>query len=990
MNLLRSGRVISTLPILAWFAFASVHLASGAPVLPRYGFSVPAGADPAEVVKAVRDCGTKSRIVMLPPISIRLGGAAAETGRREVLERLATAMPPGAEVFVRLQLDASGLGQAGGQQQEQRINQQVADAISRLPLSPASVRGLLVELEGALPAPELLQFALANLTVKAKAGKQSLQVVVSFSAGFVQTHPDLVAKLGTYVDALGTVFAPGWETEMTRAAELALNKPVFLKLAGELPAEQVGSRYLDAVMAASGTSVDVIWLEQPGVPGIGRLCTAANFVAGFLTKDFTPMGAALAPFAITVGGAEAGPQKLFADGRSPNVVMLAKLGATPVSAKTIDLRGGPGEQFEMEWYDPVAGARLNAGKAVASAAGIGQSCFSQSDYLLLLMRKSGAAGQRVYADVQVTEKAELKAEEVIARWQQYKEAQRQALANYTGSCFMNLHFESANVGSGFEVSMRFEQFAKRDGPTEWAQTEFYVNGVKFKKRWEFPLPQLEPEKVLTQPLELKLNEKYNYRMLGTEDVNGVACYVLGVEPKEQEETLYSGKIWIDSKTFRQVRMALNQRGAKGNIIANQETQNFALVSDGKGREFNLIKSIYAQQTLNAAGRSFVLEKTYNFSDYAINRDDFDGALAATRLSDNPMYRDTETGLRTLKKQGNERIEQPAGQKRVRSIVTGVMYEGTFNIPIPLFGISLVDFNFRNKGDQLSVFFAGPILAGNLTRTVNERFRVGIDLVASGLPGNNRLFSGSTEITKESLWVFEETVGFRAAWQPTTSLTISAASYLAYDYFRRTGDTDKSFTLPRNGVTLLPNVELKYAKKGYIFTLGGTQGRRFGWKQFGLEQELEAPAKQSYTEYFGDFSKSLYFGKFTKTGLNLSYYSGEHLDRFSRYRPSFFSRPRVRGIPSGTDSFDTLAVAGISHGFNLMDFIKFEGSYNHAWARNRVESPTFQAYDGLDFEFGTAGPWGTYMQGIFTYALKGNLGRYNSRFGVYLLIMKPLH
>jgi len=990
VNTYRPGRVIPTLPVLAWLASASLHIASGAPVLPKYGFSVPAEADPAEVVKAVRDCGAKSKIVMLPPVSIRLGGPSSAVGRREALERLAAAMPPGAEVFVRLQLDLGGLGQSGGPQQEQRITQLVAGAIDLLPLSPANVRGLLVEVEGALPAPELLHFALANLTVKAKAGRQNLELVVSFPAGFVQAHPDLVAKLGTYVDALGTVFAPGWETEMTRAAELALNKPMFLKLGGELPAEQVASGYLDAVMAAVGTSVDVIWLEQPGLPGIARLCTAANFVAGFLTQDFTPMGAALAPFAITLGGAEAGPQRLFAAGRSPNVVMLAKLGASQASPKTIDLRGAPGEQFEMEWYDPIAGARLTAGKAVASAAGIGQSCRSQSDYLLLLMRKTGAAGQRLYADVQVTEKAELKAEEVIARWQQYKESQRQALANHTASCFMNLHFEPANMGSGFDVSMRFQQYVKRDGPTEWAQTEFYVNGVRFKKRWEFPLPQLEPEKVLTQPLDLKLNEKYSYRMLGTEDVNGVASYVLGVEPKEQEETLYSGKIWIDSKTFRQVRMALTQRGAKGSVIANQETQNFALVSDGKGREFNLIKSIYAQQTLNAAGRSFVLQKTYNFSDYAINRDDFEGALAATRLSDNPMYRDTETGLRTLKKQGTERIEQPAGQKRVRSIVTGVMYGGTFNIPIPLFGISLVDFNFRNKGDQLSVFFAGPILAGNLTRTVNDRFRVGIDLLASGLPGNNRLYSGSTEITKESVWVFEETVGLRAAWQPTTSLTISAASYLAYDYFRRTGDTDESFVLPHSGVTLMPNLELKYAKKGYIFTLGGTQARRLGWKQFGLGQELDAPAKQNYTKYFGDFSKSLYFGKFTKTGLNLSYYSGEHLDRFSRYQPSFFSSPRVRGIPTGTDTFDTLAVAGISHGFNIMDFIKFEGSYNHAWARNRAESPTFQAYDGLDFEFGTAGPWGTYMQGIVTYALKGNLGRYNSPFGVYLLIMKPLH
>jgi hypothetical protein len=31
-----------------------------------------------------------------------------------------------------------------------------------------------------------------------------------------------------------------------------------------------------------------------------------------------------------------------------------------------------------------------------------------------------------------------------------------------------------------------------------------------------------------------------------------------------------------------------------------------------------------------------------------------------------------------------------------------------------------------------------------------------------------------------------------------------------------------------------------------------------------------------------------------------------------------------------------------------------------------------------------------VQGIFTYALKGDLQRYNRRFGVYLLIFRPFH
>ncbi len=71
------------------------------------------------------------------------------------------------------------------------------------------------------------------------------------------------------------------------------------------------------------------------------------------------------------------------------------------------------------------------------------------------------------------------------------------------SSFMSLHFEATNLGPGFDVSMQLKQFFSRDGQMELAQKEFYINGVKFGNNHEFPLPQIEPEKVMTQPLELK-------------------------------------------------------------------------------------------------------------------------------------------------------------------------------------------------------------------------------------------------------------------------------------------------------------------------------------------------------------------------------------------------------------------------------------------------------------------------------------------------------
>ncbi len=150
-----------------------------------------------------------------------------------------------------------------------------------------------------------------------------------------------------------------------------------------------------------------------------------------------------------------------------------------------------------------------------------QTCACTSEYALISIHKQSEAGQTAFNSVEVKGGVDLKIEEVIARWQQNREAQKQKLENYMASSFMSLHFESTNLGPGFDVSMQLRQFFSRSGQTELAQKAFYVNGVKFGKNHPFPLPQIEPEKVLTQPLELALNERYQYKLLGTERSTGL-------------------------------------------------------------------------------------------------------------------------------------------------------------------------------------------------------------------------------------------------------------------------------------------------------------------------------------------------------------------------------------------------------------------------------------------------------------------------------------
>ena len=1008
LPVLPSLRVAGLRRIAAFFLFfIFVFLPRTATAgLPKAAISIPADQNLAAGLAAAQRCALPGKLIVLPPVLFQVDGDASPVGLFEEQARALQTMPEGSEVWLHI---VAGSGPLTGQETEKQVTEKVDAFLKAAPLSDPAVRGLIVEIKEPLTAPDLFAFALLRLGVGAKARNANLRLAFVFLPGFVGRHGDIVTRLATYSDMLGTTYSPTWRQDAAWIAEQALNKPLILKL--DAVTSAAPAPYLTAALAATGTSVEIVWSVPPDATAADRVCAVNTFLTHYIPGNMFPADPATSPFSIAVEGTGKEEHHWFGGGESPDQVIVAHVNASPDRPKTVRLQTAAAEpeQFEIQWYDPATGARLPAGEPVKSGKGFAQTCACTSEHALIYIHKRDEADKTVYSSVEVKGGIELKVEEIIARWQQYRETQKQKLENYRASSFMNLHFESTSLGPGFDISMQLKQFFNRAGQMEIAQNELYVNGVKFGKNHEFPLPQLEPEKVLTQPLELKLNERYKYKLLGTEQVNGALCYVVGVEPLAADENLYSGKIWIDGTTFREVRQTLSQRGSKSNVLVNVETQNFELVRDDKGNQFNLLRSISAQQLLNAAGRDFVLQRTVQFSDYIINTPLFAYDLDAEHSSKDPMYRETDEGLRSLEKKGGERVLVEKRETRITSLIAGAMYEGTYNFPIPFAGISVADFNFRNTGAQLSTFFAGPILVSDLSKQYQPKFRLAWDLALSGLPGENRIYSGNTELKAGDVWAWGETTGLRASWQATTHLSLTASTYLSYQFFRGTSDADKLYVLPRNGVTFLPGVEIKYTRRGYVFTAQGTRGQRISWRRFGCPLVtqppypcssstttptpttlLVQPPQSAYTLYHADFNKDYYIGKFTKGGYDFSYYGGNQLDRFSRYFPFFFSEPHLHGIPSGTDSFDAIAMGYVHYGFNVMDFLKFDGMYSYARARNLEESSHFKKFDGLEFNFNTPGPKGTLIQGTVSYALDGNIPRYNSRWGAYLFIFKPLH
>jgi len=961
--------------------------------LPRVATSIPTNQPLAIGLQSTEQCNIKDKLIVLPAVPLQ---ATSTEGIESFAKEQATALkevPADSDIWLDVIAETDSLT---GHETEKQLADQVEALVKTLPLTSPAVRGVMVDVNEPSTAPDLYTFELVRLALTAKSINPGVRIAFVFPSGFVSRHEEIVKRLAIYTDLLGTRYGPEWQKDAAWIGREALNKPIVLKLDSTTSASSSSS--LAAEMATSGTSVEILWSQPDDARTASQVCALNSFIKRAIPGSPLPLRSSAAPLKLSVDGSDNSESWLFGSGQSSDLAMVARINASPDHTRQVVLTGAPGSHYDVQWFNPITGTQLPVATPASTDKSFSQSLTYKGEYVLITIHKQADNNLRAYNSVDVKSRADLSVEEIIARWQQYRETQNQRLQNYLSSSFMNLHFESTNVVPAFDISMKIRQFYDRNAPLELAQTELYVNGVEFNNKYEFPLPQLEPEKVLIRPLELKINERYTYKLLGTEQINGTLCFVVGVEPKVQDEALYSGKIWIDGATFREVRQSLSERGNKSNILANIETQDYALVDDGKGHQFNLLQSITAQQTLNAAGRDFLLQRTTRFSDYEINTSQFGSSLSAEHASQYPMYRDTDHGLRTLKKQGEERIVVEDTQKRIESIVGGAMYEGTFNFPIPIAGLTISDFDYRHTGAQLSTFFAGVLLATDLSKQYGNKYRLSGDLALSAIPGEDREYIGNTEATGAQVYAWSESTGVRAAWLATTHLSLTASTYLEYDFFHAASDTSSQYVLPRNGVALLPGFQVRFTDKGYTFTANGTRAQRFAWRQFGCIAPTlqlngcapQQPLESGYTLYDGDLNKDYYFKKFTQGGWDIAYFDGNQMDRFSRYYPSIFSQPNVHGIPSGTDSFDAIAMANAHYGFNVMNVIKFDEMYSYTRARNELESSHFRKFDGLETRVNTPGPFGTLMQSTVSYAIDGNIDRYNSRWGVLFMIFKPLH
>jgi MucB/RseB N-terminal domain len=577
--------------------------------------------------------------------------------------------------------------------------------------------------------------------------------------------------------------------------------------------------------------------------------------------------------------------------------------------------------------------------------------------------------------------------EILSRHQQAQAAQDTLITSYVANATMEQHFRTNSTDPGFDVVTENRFFVEGKN-TEWEELTFRLNGTRWgPNRPAFPL--LQAEKVLSLPLDLRLDSDYRYRLEGVDNVEGRPCFALRFDPVDDGRSLYRGTVWIDRQTYLKVKVQSVQTQLSAPVVSNEETQHFSVVGAVAGREITRLTRLVGKQIMLIAGRNLLVEREVRFNAFQLNPPDFVALRQAARASEDVMYRDTDEGLRYLVKRNGERVVQEKMTRSATAAAAGVTYDPSYDYPIPLGGINYLNFHFLGEENQLAVLFGGVLALANLQRPklLGPHVDGSIDLFAIAIKGTDRVYDNEGELAEQSLRTLPFSMGMNLGWRLTDFHKLVATYQFRFDAYSRTEGTAPDFRPPVNTATNGFGLTWEWKQAGYSFSAGGVEYRRANWEPWGDPGDYN-PSQRDYLRYSASLSKDFFFG-LSKVHLNTAYYGGQDLDRFSMYQFGFFDDNRIHGVPSSGVRFAELGMFRGSYTFNLFDQYRLDLFFDQAYGRDTRMGSPWEAVTGLGIGFGVKGPWSTLLRGDFGKSLLPPQYRKPGSIVFQLQVLKPL-
>jgi hypothetical protein len=811
------------------------------------------------------------------------------------------------------------------------------------------------------PDLQLAAFAIRIASTEIRSAREDIRVAI---AAPPSPTPDWLSKLYTrdlapYVDlvVLSRNADPGPVSAHLRTVDPDARIALLAGDANERT-EAAARQMIESQLEIAGTDIAIVaWRGSAATrAAIPRLVA----IAPVLTGDVSVLDAAAAGLALSIDGRDVTSsikhRLLFENTTFATYLAYWGNGApSPIDlALTLPSEGQPAI------YRLSDGAKLQpADYSRTQETSRVRMRVPQSDGPMLVDFNEGAAPAFVERS-DVSAARLLSVEEVIARHQRQQRAQDAVVRHYSASARTEQHFRPTMTDPGYDVVTENRYYVAADG-IEWEELSFSVNGSKWGADRP-PFPLLQPEKVLSLPLQLRFGNDYRYRLDGTERVGDYDCYVVRFDPVAAGSSLYRGTMWIDRATFARVKVSAVQTGLSAPVVSNEEIQTYAPVATVGTRPIFLFTGLTARQIVMIAGRNILVEKKVAFDGFRVNDNGFEESRTTARRGSGVMYRETDRGLRYYVKQGDSRVVSDRATRSVRAMAMGVTLDPSYGFPLPIFGINYLNFEFRGRQDtQLAILFAGVLAAGNVQRPKigGTPFDASVDFFAIAAPSSDRVYEAAGEREGERLLTWPLTTGLNLGWQYTPFQKVTGQYQFRFDGYVRDTTTVEEFRPPASTVTNGFGGAWEYRRGGYSAVFNGAWYARAGWRDWGFGADAESPA--TYVKYSASLSRDFYLGPFQKIHLNGAWFGGRDLDRFGKYQFGMFDDTRIHGVPASGVRFEELGMARGSYSFNIFDQYRFDLFLEQAWGRDRAFDRAWQPITGIGAAVNVRALWGTILR-----------------------------
>ena len=544
----------------------------------------------------------------------------------------------------------------------------------------------------------------------------------------------------------------------------------------------------------------------------------------------------------------------------------------------------------------------------------------------------------VKEQARVGESAELTAEEVIAFERERRGVQKARLDHYEAKANINIHYRLAQIGETVDLATENRLYV-HDDKQDYQQITLFVNGASWRGKEPPHLPYLQPDKVGEVPLDISLDERYRYTLDGRDKIDGRDCYVLSFEPTDPTQSLYKGKVYIDSSLFMRVRMEAVQTNLSDPLRSSEVVYRYGPVPSDAG-ELWLPVNIDGQMSYELLGYTLAVEREIQYSDFEINKPGIEERVALAFDSGKPLFRDTDSGLQRVRiVDGEEQLESLDKPKNTL-LIFGIS-AGETSVSFPFAGVNFFDFNFKNTGTQFNLAVAGPFVdiswnQPDLFGAEGAQRPISLALQASltAIEQEDKLATSAGTTDQDRVDVLEQEVRAILGMQIGDFLRWSFQARGLYTNYDRQKKTSPDFVLPPTNVEGVLNTRLEFSRRGYNVAPWAEWGTRSDWGPWGrcadvAPEDCTVPGSRfsdddrDFTRLGIDIRKSYYVGIFHKVSLGLSGFDGRSLDRFSRFELGDFRSANVRGFNSSGLHFDRGLVGEASYAFGISKLLRAE-------------------------------------------------------------------